>query len=148
MSGRGGRSHLGRATLRPGVRGEEAAVDGDVRGDRVGGQSAGQGPSLGHGRGSVQVEIRRRGISAAAVSLCDVILGADHRETANRGGRDHGLSRTLVLTIYGGVSRGRGAAPTSLFHISSVGHFRRNRNDLPRVKNRNSFKKKDELKGN
>lgn len=111
-------------------------MDRDVHGDGGRGQGARHRAPLGHGWRCVQVEIRRGRVAAAARPLCDVIFCAHHREAANGGGGGHGLSVNVVHTEACGVCRRGGAAPAPLLHISSVGHFRRNRDYLPKRENR------------
>lgn len=111
-------------------------MDRDVHGDRGRGQGARQGAPLGHGGRCVQVEIRRGRVAAATCPLCNVVLSAYHRKTSDCGGGNHGLSLTAVPAVSHRVCRRGSAAPAPLFHISSVGHFRWNRDYLPEAKNR------------
>lgn len=101
-------------------------MHGDIRGDRGGRQGLRHGPPLGHGGRSIQVEVGRSGVTAAARPLCHVIFGAHDGETANGGGSGHGFDLNVLGAVSSRVWRGSGAAPAPLLHISPVGHFRRN----------------------
>lgn len=90
----------------------------------------GHGPPFGHRGRSIQVEVRRSGVAAAARPLCDVIFGTHDRETANCRGSGHGFYGNVLGTVTHGMWRGSSAAPAPLLHVSSVGYFRRNSDDL------------------
>lgn len=128
---RGSWSQLCRAALSPRVWGEETSMHCDIHRDWWRGQVTRYG-GPGHGRRRVQVEIRWGRVAAATCPLCNVIFSAHHRETANCGRGSQDLSTSTVGTISYRMCWWGSAAPASLLNISSVGHFRRNRDYLPK----------------